>query len=372
MAGKPVIRLSAGPENPRPGRASTRAVTAGFRGVSLVIVAAALLLVSCTSGRGGTTAAPTTSPNADRIAFDRMNGATNYEGSYLGTVIANADGTGQQNLPIPQGWSGPVSPVWSPDGSKLLLTVLEGGMPPLRAAVIDPDGSGFRVLAPGKSDTPLACSAWSPNGSRVLCSVDRYGLEGIVSIGVDGTGLTRLTRSPFHDTVGSSGECGGGDSEADYSPDGTQFVFMRKRCGTGPEPFRDEASALYVANTDGTGLRQITKYGEADSHPGGSVRWSPDGTEILFTSQDHHLRLIHPDGSAMTGITLPPGNAKGPAWSPDGRWIVFSLARPESAGVAQVGVAHIYRARPDGTHLTEVSNTPNSDFLASWGRPPGA
>jgi hypothetical protein len=91
-------------------------------------------------------------------------------------------------------------------------------MPPQRAAVIDPDGSGFRVLAPGKSDAPLACSAWSPNGSRLLCSVDRYGLEGIVSIGVDGTGLTRLTRSPFHDTLGSSGECGGGDSEADYSP----------------------------------------------------------------------------------------------------------------------------------------------------------
>jgi hypothetical protein len=67
-----------------------------------MIAAAAPLLVSCTSGGGRTTAAPTTSPNADRIAFDRMNGATNYEGSYLGTVIANADGTGQQNLLIPQ------------------------------------------------------------------------------------------------------------------------------------------------------------------------------------------------------------------------------------------------------------------------------
>jgi hypothetical protein len=37
-----------------------------------------------------------------------------------------------------------------------------------------------------------------------------------------------------------------------------------------------------------------------------------------------------------------------------------------------VGAAHIYRARPDGTDLTEVSNTPNSDFVVSWGRPPGA
>jgi Tol biopolymer transport system component len=185
---------------------------------------------------------------------------------------------------------------------------------------------------------------------------------------VDGTGLTRLTHSPFHDTVGAAGECGGGDSEADYSPDGTRFVFMRKRCGTGEDPSRDEAGALYVANTDGTGLRRITAYGEAKTHPGGSVHWSRDGTEILFGSPDRQLRLIHPDGSAMTAVNLPPGGkADGPGWSPDGRWIVFSLALPSSPGLVQ-----LYRAWPDGTHLAKVSNTQNSDYLASWGRPPGA
>jgi len=167
--------------------------------------------------------------------------------------------------------------------------------------------------------------------------------------------------------TGSAGVCGGGDSQADYSPDGTRFVFMRKQCGTGPDPSTDEAVALYVANADGSGLRQIAAYGQADSYPGGSVRWSPDGTKILFAGQDLHLYLIHPDGSALTKINLPPGyDAKGPAWSPDGRWIVFSFSR----AILQSGaVAHLYRAWPDGTHLAKVSNGPNSDFLASWGRP---
>jgi Tol biopolymer transport system component len=143
---------------------------------------------------------------------------------------------------------------------------------------------------------------------------------------------------------------------------------MRKQCGTGPDPSSDEAAALYVENTNGTGLHRITAYGQADSHPGGSVRWSPDGTKILFASQDHQLYLIHPDGSALTKVDLPPGYAKGPAWSPDGRWIVFSFSlAPLNSG----GVAHLYRAQPDGTHLAKVSNGPNSDFLASWGRPPG-
>jgi Tol biopolymer transport system component len=337
-----------------------------------MIVAAAILLASCTSGGTVTSPAATTSPLKGRIAFDRMKGATSYEGAYLGTFIANADGTGEHRLPIPKGWAGPASPVWSPDGSELVVSVWREPNGPGRAAVIRPDGSGFRVLAPGKLDASMGCSAWSPDGSRLLCSVDsgHYALEGIYSIGVDGSGLTRLTRSPFHDTQGTAGECGGGDSEADYSPDGTQFVFMRKRCGTGPDPSRDEAGALYVENTNGTGLRRITRYGGAFTHPGGSVRWSPDGTEILYEDQDQQLRLIHPDGSAPTQISLPPALAApvaGPAWSPDGRWIVFSLALPESAG----WVAHIYRAWPDGTHVAKVSNTPNSDFLVSWGRAPG-
>jgi len=29
------------------------------------------------------------------IAFDRMSGATNFKGEYLGTIIAGAGGTGQ-------------------------------------------------------------------------------------------------------------------------------------------------------------------------------------------------------------------------------------------------------------------------------------
>jgi TolB protein len=295
-----------------------------------------------------------------------MHGAVDYEGPYLGIVITNADGTEEQRLPIPKGWSGPANPVWSPDGSELVVSLWRQPDGPGRPAIIGPDGSRFRVLSAAKvGDASMGCSGWSPDGSTLLCHVDGRPGDGIYAVRADGTGLTRLTTSPFHDTQGSAGECGGGDSEADYSPDGTRFVFMRKRCGTGPDPSSDEAGALYMENTDGTGLRQITAYGQALTHPGGSVRWSPDGTEILFENQDHHLYVVHPDGSALTAVNLP-GIAYGPAWSPDGRWIVFSLVLPSAAE------ANIFRARPDGTHLAKMSNTPNSDFLVSWGRAPGA
>jgi Tol biopolymer transport system component len=260
-----------------------------------------------------------------------MNGATNPEGLYLGAFTASVDGTDEKPLRIPKGWSGPVRPVWSPDGSKLVASLWRDPDGPGRAAILNSDGSGFHVLAPGKLDASMGCSAWSRDGLKLLCTVDssHNALYGIYSIRTDGTDLTRLTSSPFHDTVGSTGECGGGDSKPDYSPDGTQFVFMRKRCGAGPDPSSDEAGALFVENTDGTGLRQITAYGTALSHDGGNVRWSPDGTQILFDSQDHHLYLIHPDGSASTQVNVP-GSPYGPTWSPDGQWIVFSQYLPPS------------------------------------------
>jgi Tol biopolymer transport system component len=332
-----------------------------------MIVLVAVVLASC-SPSGSTPSASKISPviNATpligRIAFDRMNGPVDYEGPYIGTFTANIDGSGERELPLPKGWAGPAGPVWSPDGSELLVSLWRQPDGPGRAAIIRPDGSDFRVLAPGKLDASMGCSAWSPDGSALLCSIDsnHYALEGIYSIHADGSGLARMTTSPYHDTQGAAGECGGGDSEADYSPDGGRFVFMRKRCGTGPDPSSDEAAALYVENTDGSGLRQITAYGTARSHPGGSVRWSPDGSEILFMSQDRHLYVVRPDGTGQTELGLD-GLAYGPAWSPDGRWIIFSMFLPPAAA------AQIYRAWPDGTHVARVSDTPNSEFMASWG-----
>ena len=62
--------------------------------------------------------------------------------------------------------------------------------------VIETATGKSRALFPDKRN--VKSLAWSPDGSRLLCSVDsyQYALEGIYSIGVDGTGLTRLTHSP--------------------------------------------------------------------------------------------------------------------------------------------------------------------------------
>jgi hypothetical protein len=364
---------------------------------SVAVAASAFALAACTSRNGGSpstgpgtplgiASTPTGQPTASasglgvlpgRIAFEQLRGvASGSDAPYAGTFIVNLDGTQEQRLPVPKGLvgvgDGPV--VWSPDGSKLVMNPQRPGKVggvvwPFRPVIVAPGQPGFTFVVP--DDLPGFCSAWSPDGTTLLCVLgdDDPKTEGIYSIRADGTGLTRLTY-----TSRVKGVCSGGDGNAglDYAPDGNRFVFARSLCGTGPDPWSDESTALYVENIDGTGLRRVTGYGQVRSHHGNQVRWSPDGREILFADEDGTLHTIHPDGSSMRAIQLqtsaPRTYAYGPAWSPDGQWIVFTLYLfPPYLD----WTIDLYIAWPDGTHLTQVTHTAsNGETLANWGTNP--
>src|SRR4029453_9234848 len=128
------------------------------------------------------------------------------------------------------------------------------------------------------------CRAWSPSGTQLLCqfmSAADHSLDGIYTTRVsDGAVLRRLTVNPFPPT----GDFGGGELPGDCSADGSRFVFMRAKPGAGPVPDRNQSGALFVANVDGTGLRQLTPYGLANSHDNGLAHWSPGGRRIPLES----------------------------------------------------------------------------------------
>lgn len=331
--------------------------------------ALAALLASCASPAVSSirSVAPSLTIPAGAIAFDRFDGTAGVEGKHLATYVVRPDGTGEQQLPLPGKYDGS-NPVWSPDGSKLLVFGFAQPDGPGRPGIIGADGTGFTLIQPTGLDGDLGCSAWSPDSNTLLCwigSSRHPEIDGIYTIRPDGSQLARLTTSPFHDTIGTAGECGGGDSRGTYSPDGKAIVFIRQKCGSGTDPSSDESAAIEAMNSDGSGLHEIVPQGHVRSHPGSQLSWSPDGTRIAFGSQDRRLFLVHPDGTALTRITLSADlgdySAYGPTWSPDGTRIAFSMY------LASADSTDLYTIALDGSNLMKVTDAPGVEGNANWG-----
>jgi Tol biopolymer transport system component len=287
-------------------------------------------------------------------------------------VIANPDGSQEKQLP-PDAAS---QPVWSPDGSQILVTICCPSGPP-RPAIINADGTGFNLLSVPDlpADGAVACRAWSPDASQLLCQFmgnTDHSLDGIYTIRAsDGAVLKRLTVNPYPPTD----NFGGGDIPGDFSPDGSQFVFMRAKPGAGPVPDRNQSGALFVENSDGTGLRQITPYGLANSHDNAAESWSPEGSQILFAGvhgpfAGAELYVVNTGGTGLRAIPLQTGGSRSfafsPGWSPDGSRIIFTLFTTTGPGT---GVKGIYTANADGTDVSPVDTAGNEDS-ADWGTHP--
>jgi dipeptidyl aminopeptidase/acylaminoacyl peptidase len=253
---------------------------------------------------------------------------------------ANADGTDVRGLGVKV-----TCARWWPDGSKILITNDSAYGPgrPLRPATVLADGSGLEPLDATKDRTlNLGCGDVSPDGQLLVLEGFNDKEEGHNGIYVvrasDGGGLRQVVPSPR----------GGYDADPVFSPDGTRVAFFASKPGVSPPG----AGALFTVNLDGSGLRRISPWGGAFLDQG----WSPDGSWIAYQRPYGVITLVHPDGSDRhdVPVSLPVGTgASNPTWSPDGDWIIFSLA--------DNGTANIYRMRPDGSSLTQVTTERDVD-----------
>lgn len=107
---------------------------------------------------------------------------------------------------------------------------------------------------------------------------------------------------------------GGSNISPAASPDGTKVAMILSKNG---------APNVYVANADGTGLKQLT-HGDEDSSP----CWSPDGQWICFATkvnERRRLAKVSVDGGTVKYLnTAGAVNPTEPDWSPDGKWIAFT------------------------------------------------
>ena len=238
---------------------------------------------------------------ATRIVTTRQHGDGNYD-----LLILDSDGYGMRRI---AGFGGQIySPVWSPDGRRILYAtggdkwqLVERDVATGRQRTYDPGGD--MIMPPATyapNGTTVALGIWRGNGAELF----EYGL---------GDGDTRKL----------TGNLSTVSMYAAYSPDGRRIAFMSDRIGN---------PAIYVMDANGGGATMLSPFVSGQSSYYTSPSWSPTGTGVVFHGRwnagmrgSFQIMIADADqpGAQIEQITSR-GNNEDPSWAPDGRNIVYT------------------------------------------------
>jgi TolB protein len=237
---------------------------------------------------------PDWSPDGQRIAFqsDRVDvdGRDDYQ-----VYVMNADGSDVTQLTRGPGFHG--TPAWSPDAASLAIATDWDDYPALQGIWIipasDPGGvtreEARRVTtlpAGFDSDSELQ---YSPDGSSIVFTRFKSGRKSAIHrVGVDGTGLERLTKWKLN------------ASDPDWSPNGKKITFDSGDFGGET----DGGGNIHVMRADGSKRKKLTdlpriRKGDPFKAANNPV-WAPSGTRIMFTRftpEGTKLVAMKPNGS---------------------------------------------------------------------------
>lgn len=201
-------------------------------------------------------------------------------------------------------------PAFSPDGGVIAYSSLRNGAFELFARQLALGGREIQLTADGAQNLQ---PAWSPDGKLLAyCSRQRGGIWVIPALGGVARQLTTFGARPA------------------WSPDGQQLVFQSEA----PSDLNQAAfgamppSTLWLVSAQGGVPQPLTQPG---TPPGGHSlpAWSPDGRRLVFVVSDiglSELWTVTPQGREARRLLDGLGTFYDPVFAPDGQALFFSTA----------------------------------------------
>jgi len=289
------------------------------------------LLFKGRAGGGGIAAdsdalQPSWSPHGHRIAFWGVSRLGKREIWTIAPDARDPKGTVVRVTSDPAlHWN----PIWSPNGQYLYFGSDGDGTLNLWRVAMDEE-SGTPKGNPKNLSLPASKSghyAFSRQGELAFTSVSY--LYRLLAVPVDTRsaipGTPQVVLAGTQDIM-----------SYDPSPDGTMVAFTTSGA----------QEDLFVANADGTRLRQLTNDPARDR----AVSWTPDGETLLFQSNRngaYHIWSVRADGSNLTRLS-------------DGRPLYNPNASPDGKILAVHPAAFVHLDRPMAQRVEEIRKTIHS------------
>ena len=204
------------------------------------------------------------------------------------------------------------APSFSPDGQKIAFINAGDGVPQVWVKDLT-QGEPVQFTS---GDVPADRPRWSPSGDQIVYARRSQGTESIWSVSAQGGASRKLIE---------------GGRNPNWSWDGRRLVFER-------------SYDVWTANADGGDQSKVegvppTDLLLADRRPA----FSPDGSLIAFFQKDKgpigDIWVIASSGGLARRLTFDAIHGGAPAWTPDGRFVVFPSQRAGSLTLWKVPAA---------------------------------